>query len=281
LILLGRADFRASATSWRSWHIECFRTYAEQRKKLTWGKSLIPRICSYLSDTFRTLKLSLENSRFQESENVMRIVNQCRSESFNYQAKLTTFLFPQTAPTSIRRFQPEVLSGSGQQTKTSLRRAWVVPKTSNLPDGSRVTLQKHDLLVYDVLDLNRFQQSWAFDVGGVIYQAAVRVINAPVCGIPTWENFGICFCSEGKLIPSPAVVSRGSNGIDSGTEFSSVHELLRWWLSVPNAGIRRFLAWVAIYSDGGSTHYKFFDRCGCGYDNPYSIPQESRLVLPS
>jgi hypothetical protein len=155
------------------------------------------------------------------------------------------------------------------------RRAWVIPKTTLLPGGSAVSLSNNDLIAFDDLDLDAKEQRHTFTVGGVTYNAAVRLIDNPDGTSPSWEYFEACLYYGGKLVPGAIPTHRYPAGVLSGrVGFSDALAVLRWWHSVSHGAFHRFMAWVSESPEG------YFDRDGRFYDNPYRIPVALRLPVP-
>ncbi|MGH9662852.1 MAG: hypothetical protein ACRD9L_00335, partial [Bryobacteraceae bacterium] len=148
------------------------------------------------------------------------------------------------------------------------RRAWVIPKTTLLPDGSTVSLSDSDLLALDDRDPDLGQQTHDFTEGGLTFHAAVKLIDKPTVEFPIrWENFEACLYYGGKLVPGAIPTRRYPAAVLHATVgFASATEVLRWWHSVNHGSFHRFMAWVSKSPQG------FFDRNGKFYDSPYDIP---------
>ncbi len=173
--------------------------------------------------------------------------------------------------------------GHAQLMKTMLasvginsRRSWVLPKTTLMPDGSTVSLSATDVIAFDNLNLSANQQSWTFTVGGLTYDAAVRLIDKPSGpGSITWEYFEACLFYSGKLVPGAIPTSRYPAAVRSAkVGFPDGMAVLRWWHSVNHGSFHRFMAWVSESPAG------YFDRDGTFYGSPYDIPVGKRLPLP-
>jgi hypothetical protein len=155
------------------------------------------------------------------------------------------------------------------------RRAWVIPKTTLLPDGTTVSLKSDDLIAFDDLNLDAKEQSYPFTVGGVAYKAAVRLIDNPDGTSATWENFEACLYYGGKLVPGAIATSRYPPGVLSGrVGFPDALAVLKWWHNVAHGTFNRFMAWVSESPAG------YFDRDGKFYASPYAIPHAKQLPVP-
>jgi hypothetical protein len=155
------------------------------------------------------------------------------------------------------------------------RRAWVIPKTTRLPDGSTVSHSMDDLVAFDNLDLDAKEQSHAFHVGGKTYKAAVRLIDNPEGTSSTWEYFEACLYYGGKLVPGAIPTRRYPPHVLAGhVGFPDSLAVLRWWHSVSHGTFHRFMAWVSESPEG------YFDRDGTLYASPYSIPVGKQLPVP-
>ncbi len=165
-----------------------------------------------------------------------------------------------------------MLAGAG----INSRRAWVIPKTTLLPNGTTRVITASDLIAYDNLDLAAREQAWTFTVGGVSYRAAVLLIDKPTPGGWTAEQFEACLHYDGKLVPGAIATSKYPPAVLSGrVGFSNALEVLRWWHSVAHGSFQRFMCWLAV-----SPGYAFFDRNGTSYGSPYDIPASLQLPVP-
>jgi hypothetical protein len=155
------------------------------------------------------------------------------------------------------------------------RRAWVLPKTTRLPDGSAVSLSANDLIAFDDLDLDAREQKHSFSYGGLTYHTAVRLIDNPDHGGTTYENFEACLYFGGKLVPGAIPTRRYPLSVLSGrVGFADSLAVLRWWHSVSHGSFHRFMAWVSDTPEG------YFDKDGNFYASPYSIPAAKQLPVP-
>jgi len=155
------------------------------------------------------------------------------------------------------------------------RRAWVLPKTTRLPNGSTVSLAANDLISFDNLTLGALEQKYTFSYSGLTYSAAVRLIDTPEGGVPTWENFEACLYYGGKLVPGAISTHRYPASVLSGrVGFADSLEVLRWWHSVSHGSFHRFMAWVS------DTPWGCFDKDGTFYTSPYDIPAAKWLPVP-
>lgn len=156
------------------------------------------------------------------------------------------------------------------------RRAWVIPKTTLLPDGSTVSVSASDVVYLDTYDFSH-EQARAIPYGGITYNATPKLIDNPLPdGTPSYENFEACLYYGGKLVPGAIATSKYPASILSGhVGFPDALAVLRWWHGVSHGAFHRFMAWVA---NSPSTAY--FDRDGVYYATPYSIPVDKRLPVP-
>jgi len=156
------------------------------------------------------------------------------------------------------------------------RRAWVIPKTTLMPDGSTVSLTADDLVAFDDLNLSAKEQRFNLNVAGIPTVAAVKLINDPnPDGSPSYENFEACLYYGGKLVPGAIGTHRYPRSVlHDKVGFADAKEVMRWWHGVSHGNFKRFMAWVSQTPPG------FFDKDGNFYSSPYNIPPAKRLPVP-
>jgi len=158
------------------------------------------------------------------------------------------------------------------------RLAWVFPKTTRLPDGSNITLTESQLVATDDWSTVR-PQSFTITVGSQSFPAEVKLIGGPLENNlgPYVDNFEACLYYDGNLVPGAFATTSYPSAVQRrGVGFTSALELTHWWMSRPNNGRGRFMAWVAD-TPGGR---KYFDKNGTMYDSPYD-PHFDRLPVPN
>ena len=155
------------------------------------------------------------------------------------------------------------------------RLAWVIPRTTLLPNGTTVSVSASDAVITDTFDDSHLQTA-TIHYNGLDYAVSPKLINDPFPdGTPSYENFEACLFYGGKLVPGAIPTSRYPKSILAGqVGFPDALAVLRWWHSVSHGKFHRFMAWVS------QTTGAFFDRDGTFYSNPYHIPVAKWLPVP-
>lgn len=144
------------------------------------------------------------------------------------------------------------------------RRAWILPKTNQLPDGSRTRLGEEDLVCLGAFSPSK-QQSWKFKNprGGEDLVAQVRLMEPN----RSFENFEACLRTPGgKLLPggySTAGVEKDHPGFITKRGFEAPSEVLSWWCRTRRGGFQRFLCWAFL--DEAGEPADVWDRDGKHY----------------
>ena len=169
------------------------------------------------------------------------------------------------------------------------RLAWVIPKTTHLPNGTDKALSESDLVDFDTKsDLPT--QKWTFLMNAtashpqVAFYAEVVLVERPEKGGA--EQFEGCLWYKGRFYPGAIATEKyPSDILKDRRGFPSGAEVLKWWRTVRHTGstFSRFMAWWgsdptgALKPDGPTS--LFFDKDGNPFLSPYDIPDGQKLPL--
>ncbi len=146
------------------------------------------------------------------------------------------------------------------------RLAWVIPKTTQLPNlDDPINLSESDLVDFNSHSELPTQKHVFTAPSGVQWQAEVVLMERPEKG--GWEQFEGCLFYNNRYYPGaiptekyPDSVKKDRRGFGSGVE------VLRWWISVSHGKFERFMVWKAEIPT-----LLFFDRDGGPHQDAYEI----------
>jgi hypothetical protein len=146
------------------------------------------------------------------------------------------------------------------------RLAWVIPKTTQLPDvDAPITLAETDIVDFDShADLPTQKHDFK-GKSGVTWQAEVVLMERPEKG--GWEQFEGCLWFNNRFYPGAIPTTKYPDSMQRAHQgFSSGIEVLRWWIKVNHGKFERFMVWKAE-----SPALLFFDRDGGPHEDAYDI----------
>jgi len=181
------------------------------------------------------------------------------------------------------------------------RRAWVVPCTERMPDGSRLSLSDSDLVYVGtfpdrILGGGRKRPGTYWDrfkipgIEGVEFDGSVGLIEPD----GTWEAFEACAITPRQRFLPGGYETKDIAGHPNARDFVrnqgflSAREVLRWWCETVRGRFRRFLCWVGTVGDpvfretiGDEKGRCYWDRDGTFYSiKNFKEIREKRLDLP-
>jgi hypothetical protein len=164
-----------------------------------------------------------------------------------------------------------------------VRRAWVIPHTRVLPDGTTATFKDEDLWCLGEEDSSKWQTASLRDNKGAIRTGTLALVEPNRGG----ERFEACLYTPDKhFLPGgyqPSKVDAGAPGFIKGRGFASALDLLRWWCKTKRQAFQRFQCWVDLDNlDGDGKPTNFWDREGTYYagDTYVNIVKRGKEVPP-